>query len=754
MAVLTASNFSIFNNRELLCSISLNGGKKLHVTGDASSIFVLTDEKLYCYNTWGEIKWEYDEIDNQTFISISKSGNNIALSKGNNLQVLNRFGNLKSNISFDSEILSLSQSSNKTIVVLTPNSLIILVNGEEKYKVDNKSQHSCVYCSSDNIMATSNDSMAAFSYSGNELWAKEYKVDNLTFSNGGIKHVFIKDSKTLVCQDRNGDKIWDYSSREDFDGATIIESGKMAGIFSNNVFHVIDEIGQQSWSYQARERIVNFSFSNHGGDVIIASENKVHWFQNEGFLRMQMDDAFNKAENLFEKVSIYEPNLEPINHDIQKAQSMQTGNFNLVSESFQLIYEVNNRLSSLQQRHVGYLDALPAFLEALGLRGAQTDEMIPLLYPYYSLHSDLQDTSYIDGSIQKAENVINKLTRFDNISPPTSSSDNHKNFLRDAKVGVLSEIDNLRGLIESTEKDIKSLENNVKILIIDWLKTAELDSEPKPFLSTYQKSSDIRESKIRIINDKIDNHIAFVNYNDDPNLLVLSSSSFSVKESVSLNLDIKNVSSQKIDDIFLRIKVEGTGISLAEPPSGVIRLNHLKPSESVSPSFNFNPVNRSFTKIAMVLQYHDELSRLHTIWLGEIEADFLGCYIQPLELDASKHDALRLDYQDNTTHSVVNIEGLSIKKLTNISKNLPGLYLCDCKIENTRSILYHSGKSSLDDSQYLSMIFIRTVGNEDSLRTVLELICHAPSIDNSAELKEELLSYLKNKFLAASGRLV
>ena len=756
VAVLTASNFSIFNNRELLYSISLDGGKEVYVTEDASSIFVLTNKKLYCYNAWGEIKWKYGEIDNQTFISISKSGNNIALSKGNNLQILNRFGDLKSNISFDSKILSLSQSPNKTSVVLTLNSIIIIVNGEEKYKIDNKNQYSFVYCSSDNIMVTSNDSMAAFSYSGNELWAKEYKVDNLTFSNDGIKHVFVQNSKTLVCQDRNGDKIWDYSSRESFDGATIIESGKMTGIFSNNVFHVIDEIGQQAWSYQARERIVNFLFSNHGGDVVIASENKVHWFQNEGFLRMQMNDAFNKAETLFEKVSIYETNLEPINHDIQKAQSMQTGNFNLVSESFQLIYEVNNRLSSLQERHVGYLDALPAFLEVLGLRGAQTDEMIPLLYPYYSLHSDLQDISYIDRSIQKAENVINKLTRFDNILPPksNSSSDNHKNFLKDAKSGVLSEINNLQGLIESTEKDIKSLESNVKILIVDWLKTAELDSEPKPFLFTYQKSSDIRESKIRIINDKIDNHIAFVNFNDDPNLLVLLSSSFSAKESVSLNLDIKNVSSQKIDNIFLRIKVEGTGISLAEPPSGVIRLNHLKPSESVSPLFNFNPVNRSFTKVAMVLQYHDELSRFHTIWLGEIEADFLGCYIQPLELDASKHDALRLDYQDNTTHSVVNIEGLSIKKLTNISKSIPGFYLCDSKAENTRSILYHSGKSSLDDSQYLSMIFIRTVGNEDSLRTVLELICHAPSIDNSAELKEELLSYLKNKFLAASGRLV
>ena len=153
---------------------------------------------------------------------MSKLGNNIALSKGNSIQIIDRFGDLKSNVSFDSEILFLSQSPQKTIVVLTKNSLIILVNGEEKYKVDNKNQYSQVYCSSDSIMVTSNDSMAAYSYSGNELWVKDYQVKNLTFSNGGVKHVFVKDSKTLVCQDRNGDDIWDYSSREAFDGATII----------------------------------------------------------------------------------------------------------------------------------------------------------------------------------------------------------------------------------------------------------------------------------------------------------------------------------------------------------------------------------------------------------------------------------------------------------------------------------------------------------------------------------------------------
>ena len=67
VVVLTASHFSIFNNRELLYSISLNGGKKVHVTDDTSSIFVLTDEKLYCYNAWGEIKWEYDKINEILF---------------------------------------------------------------------------------------------------------------------------------------------------------------------------------------------------------------------------------------------------------------------------------------------------------------------------------------------------------------------------------------------------------------------------------------------------------------------------------------------------------------------------------------------------------------------------------------------------------------------------------------------------------------------------------------------------------------
>ena len=754
VAVLTDSNINIFSNRELIEKLDVESGKALYVSEDANSIFALTSEKLVCYNNWGKIKWEFKEINNSSNFNVRKSGEFIIVSNKNNLQILDRFGDLMSEIALDSDILSISQSG-KNIVVLTDNALNIFQNPNEINKIVAKN-YTSVFCSEDSIMVTSKENLTSFSYSGSELWSRDFEVKNFNFSNQGIKHVFIRDSKNLVSQDRNGDVLWEYHSRENFDGAIVLDSGQMAGIFSNKTFHVVDNTGQQAWSYQAREKIVNFSFSNHGGDIIIASESKIHWFQNEGFLRLQIEDALAEVDSLFEKVSVYDSNLELVNHDIQKAKSLKSGNFTSIKKSFQLIYDVHQRLSILQQRHVGYLDALPLFLDNLGLRGAQTDEMIPLLYPYYSFHSDLHNHSYLNSSIQMAENALTKLDRIDTRHIETSNLNNENNqvFIKDAKIGIESETTNLINLLGNTKKDIVSLEKNVKELIMDWLKTGSLDSEPRTFLSTYQKSSEIRHSKIEIINDKIDNHMAFVDYKSEQELLVLVSNYFSAPDKVNLNLNIKNKSTQKIENIYLRIKVDGSGLSLLDPLSGVIRLDHLKAGESFSPIFYFNPHNSNLTKVALVLQYQDESGRFHTNWLGEIESNFLGCHISPYEIIPEKHDSLRLEYKDSTSHSVINVEGLSMKKIVNISKDLNGLHLCSSKIEHTRSILYHSGKSTLDDSHYLSMIFLRTVGSEDSLRTAVELICHAQTNESAVELKEEIVSYLKTKLLESNGRLV
>ena len=156
----------------------------------------------------------------------------------------------------------------------------------------------------------------------------------------------------------------------------------------------------------------------------------------------------------------------------------------------------------------------------------------------------------------------------------------------------------------------------------------------------------------------------------------------------------------------------------------------------------------------MVLQYDDDLSRSHTIWLGESESNFLGCHIKPVKLTPEKHDSLRLKYKDSTSHSVLNIEGLSIKKIVNLARDISGLQLCDSRFEETRSIMYYSAQSTLDESMYLCMIFLRVIGNEESLKTALELICHSSSVDKSTEIREEILSFLKKKLLASNGRLV
>ena len=156
----------------------------------------------------------------------------------------------------------------------------------------------------------------------------------------------------------------------------------------------------------------------------------------------------------------------------------------------------------------------------------------------------------------------------------------------------------------------------------------------------------------------------------------------------------------------------------------------------------------------MVIQYLDVVGRKCTDWLGDVETNFLGCFVRPAKISESEHESERLKYKDNTSHTSLNIEGLQVSKITKIAKSMPGLYLCDLKEEETRSIIYHSGESSLDGSKYYSMIFLRKLGEAESLRVALELICHSNDIDNSSELKEEILLYLKNKLLELNAKFV
>jgi hypothetical protein len=155
-----------------------------------------------------------------------------------------------------------------------------------------------------------------------------------------------------------------------------------------------------------------------------------------------------------------------------------------------------------------------------------------------------------------------------------------------------------------------------------------------------------------------------------------------------------------------------------------------------------------------VIQYLDSVGRKCTDWLGDVETNFFGCYVKPLKISVNEHENERLNFKDNTSHTSLNIEGLQVNKITKIARDMPGLHLCSIKEEDTRSIIYHSGESSLDGSKYLSMIFLRKLGKDESLKVSLELICHSTDIDNSSELKEEILLYVKKKLLELNAKFI
>lgn len=752
---LTQTSINIFNERELLNVVEIRGGSQLKISSNLENIFVLDSEKLYCLDYWGNQKWEYISEGLIDDFIIDPIGKNIVLRGEKFLIFLNRFGDLEWDYSFPESTISTYYTTNGNLLISTKNSVMML-NKENSFDkllgINNQSQ---TFFSDDGGITVTDDSFVSFSLTGHILWEKKLSVvSNVLYSNNSLRNYFIDDNKKLVCQDRNGDELWSYTSEDELDNFRTLYSGMMIGLHSKSYFHILDENGEQAWSYYAREKVVDFSFSSFGGDVIIASESKIHWFQNEGFLRNQVNNNIESIDSLISKVQLYESNVGDIEDNFTLIKEQSGGNFLSLKTSFETIVELRNKLEHLHKRHVNYLDSLPKFMNLLGLQGAQTDEMVPLIYPYFSLYGDIKDNSNYTNLSEFANHLLSKLDRYDLTKIKNDSIFDQKNFIRDAKKGITNEILNIQKLIDQSEKDLKKLRVDVNSLIISWLESGNINNELQDFFHDYVDNMAARSLKKEVVLEKMESHMAFVDYNTNNNSVKLGKSRFRSRRDVELKLDILNNTETKLDNIKIRAKIEGSGLDLLSPPSGVIRINHLKSGESSPITFTFSPLNRANTRVILVVQYLDEVGRKCTDWLGDIETNFLGCYVKPLSLSDEEHEAERLNFKDNTSHTSLNVKGLQVSKITKIAREMAGLHLCNLKEEGTRSIIYHAGESNLDGSKYLSMIFLRKLGEDESLRVALELICHSTDINNSSELKEEMTLYLKNKLLELNAKFV
>ena len=753
---LSESELNIFTNRELLKNIKIETGRSVIVTDDSKLILLLLEKKILCYDSWGQNQWEYCSEFSIGKLCVNNEGSIITVFSNDSVKSFNRFGEMIWEHTFPGKILDMGISDSNNLIIATQNSIFVFDDSKEMLQIKLDINIVNIFCSKDNIIVKSYNEIICLSHSGTELWRQDVvELSHLSFFGSGIKHLFVKDKKNVVCQDRNSDVVWSYTSTDSLSNLKCIESGEMFCFNSNNIFHVLDGQGEQAWTYQAREQIVDFTFSDYGGDIILASEYKIHWFQNEGFLRFESKNNLDSAKELVEKIEVYEKNLDRVLNDIDRAVSLNSGNFDSLRESFEILHNVNSRLSKLQRRHVEYLDSLPSFMQKLGLQGAKTDEMTSSLYPYYSLYNELKEVNYLERLLETAKYLLLKLNKYE-LSDLENSTGKAKDlhFLKSAKKGITDEVANIETLILNSKKDTSSLESKLRELILDWLKTGQIEAEIRDFTGDYYRSNDIRHLKHGLIKDKIDNHMAFVDFSDIESLVKLQSFSFNCAEQINLTLDITNDSSETIKNLVLRVKLEGQGLTLFEPASGVARFDHLNSHEKISPKFLLKPFDRSYSRVVMVVQYTDSAGRHYTNWLGEAESNFLGCYIKPLDINEERHGEYRLEFKECNSHGILNIEGLAIDRITNISKEIPGMHLCNFKEESSRSIVYLAGESSLDESSYMAMIFLRKVGGEESLRTVLELICHSTDVNNSSELRDEIISHLKNKLLSINGKLV
>jgi len=84
------------------------------------------------------------------------------------------------------------------VVVSTISGLFLIETDNKIVELNSNFVASEISCSSDYLIVNSEDTMIAFSYTGTELWKKEgVATSNVSFSNDGVKHVFLRIPKPL-----------------------------------------------------------------------------------------------------------------------------------------------------------------------------------------------------------------------------------------------------------------------------------------------------------------------------------------------------------------------------------------------------------------------------------------------------------------------------------------------------------------------------------------------------------------------------
>ena len=223
---LTSTSINIFNDRELLNVVDIEGGYELKISSDLENIFVLSSKKLFCFDYWGNLKWEYISDGLIDGFELDPLGKNIVLRGEKFVVFLNRFGDLEWDYNFSEYIIDMYYTTSGAFLISTTNQIHSLSSENEFDKILEISGQVKTFFSDDGGISINDKNLISFSLTGHHIWQKDLTdVRRIRYSNNSLMNYYVEGDKKLVCQDRNGDELWTYSSEDDLQNFNIVNSG-------------------------------------------------------------------------------------------------------------------------------------------------------------------------------------------------------------------------------------------------------------------------------------------------------------------------------------------------------------------------------------------------------------------------------------------------------------------------------------------------------------------------------------------------
>lgn len=762
VVALTQTQLHFFIDRRPAGMVERSGNKGVVMTADGTRVILISFDGLQCYDPWGHPCWqtEYRSDNDIHTVDVTRHGGRLLVADGDRLVMLNRDGRTLWCKPTDDFVGGVMLGRNgrcyagmeKALHSLDAegNTLWSHRTGKLVHGIAEGEQH---------VLLTSGRHLICLSRDGNLLWDREVGIHRgLRLSEEGDVVLVVTDTDVRR-YDLTGEMQWSHHENEFIEGVAMSPTGDLtllaAGgeIFGSYRLLCLDRRGEMVWNHRSRNEISQVVLPPHGGEVVAGIGQKVWWFQNLGYLRHHVAQTQEEAYELLERVKSYESDLAGLRDTIAgAAATAESGKLDNLKEAYTRLSSARRRLERLRLRHTEYLDHLPRFLKGLGLVTTLPEELLPAIYPLYSLHSDLSEPGPLAEASDDIRERIKRLNSirdtFGQQEQPSRHVQEQLHFTELALKELRREQRGLRELSQRRQALTQEVAERVRTVVMDWMTTGRSSHRTADFVHAQREAEHGIEAEVAALRERIVGHLAFVGLDDELDHVALEALKLRAEgEQVLLDGVLVNHCDETLEQATVRLHLEGDGLALAGSEASV--LGPLTPESRKSFQFIFTPRKMVDTELVLMAHYYDATGHECKAPLERRRCTLPDCWMKPLEISESEHTELRTCYRKNHAQLTLTLTGLDSARAAEIIEGLPGLHLVDAQRNTGHTIFYLAGESNLKRVTYLTMVILTST--EQQLET--EVLCYASTRTGAEALLKALTNRLRTRFMEAGGRL-